>query len=249
MASANAGTEGEPGSLSILLRQATNGDQNAGNELLRRLQSDYADRLTANLQSLQAADRDAIASDMLYRLYKGLINGRFTQARNRGDLFKLIGGINHRCRKENRREKNTHKARLLQSGPLPEHQLPSTETAPDELAEVEDFIRHLSARVDSHVKNCPEETYLRPMLAMILEDCSREEIMATHHLSRHKYTNWITPESPNCWLSPKPDPTNWPWCRNIFGGVTCGSISTAGLEGCRGLKPFRLSAVVTAKTS
>ncbi|MFM7037307.1 MAG: hypothetical protein ACKO2L_06245 [Planctomycetaceae bacterium] len=91
MASANAGTEGEPGSLSILLRQATNGDQNAGNELLRRLQSDYADRLTANLQSLQAADRDAIASDMLYRLYKGLINGRFTQARNRGDLFKLIG--------------------------------------------------------------------------------------------------------------------------------------------------------------
>ncbi|MGV2334296.1 MAG UNVERIFIED_CONTAM: hypothetical protein LVR18_09325 [Planctomycetaceae bacterium] len=187
MASATADTEGEPGSLSILLQKATQGDQRAGNELLRRLQSNYADRITANLHMLQAADRDAIASEMLYRLYSGLVSGRFTQARNRGDLFKLIGGINYKCRIENWREKNTQKARILLSGPLPEHELEDPETAPDELAEVEDFIRHLSARVDSHIRNYPADAFLRPMLAMILEDCSREEIMAAEKLSRHKY--------------------------------------------------------------
>lgn len=163
------------------------GDEAAANQLLQKLQAQYADRLTANLKTLQAADRDAIASEMLFRLYKGLIDGRFTRPRNRGDLFKLIGGINRKCRHESWKGQNTLKARTFGTTPLPEQLLPTAEAAPDELTELEDFIEQLAKRVDRHIASYPKDAFLRSMFAMILEDCSREEIMAAHQLSRHKY--------------------------------------------------------------
>ncbi|MFM7056331.1 MAG: ECF-type sigma factor [Planctomycetota bacterium] len=187
MAPADPGADAEPGSVSRLLHQTMQGDLAAGNQLLQKLQSQYADRLTANLTRLQAVDREAIATEMLFRLYKGLIDGRFQQPRNRRVLFRLMSGINRKCLSENLKGRKTLKARTLGTQTLPEHTLTATAAAPDELAEVEDFIEQLSRRVDRHITSYPKDAFLRPMLAMLLEDCSREEIMAAHQLTRHKY--------------------------------------------------------------
>ncbi|MFM8474287.1 MAG: ECF-type sigma factor [Planctomycetaceae bacterium] len=187
MAPADADADDNPGSVTLLLGKTMQGDEAAANLLLQKLQSKYADRLTANLKKLQAADRDAIAAEMLFRLYKGLIEGRFSQPRNRGDLFKLIGGINRMCRHENWKRQNTLKARTFGTTPLPESWLSTDEAPPDELTEVEDFVQQLAKRVDKHIASYPKDAFLRPMLAMILEDRTREEIMAAHQLSRHKY--------------------------------------------------------------
>lgn len=187
MAPADPDAHTEPGSVTRLLRQTMQGDEVAGNQLLHKLQSQYTDRLTANLGRMQAVDRDAIATEMLFRLYKGLIDGRFQQPRNRSDLFRLIGGINRKCLSENLKGKKTQKARTLGTEPLPRHSLHAADAAPDELAEIEDFIEQLARRVDQHITSYPKDAFLRPMLAMLLEDCSREEIMTAHNLSRHKY--------------------------------------------------------------
>lgn len=178
----------EPGSVSELLTRSRQGDEAAGQELLLRLQKDFQGRIHANLRTLQSADKADIANDMLYRLYRGLINGRYTQMKDRNDLWKLMGGINRNCCKEVIRRRNTGKARAVQTVPYPaNHDMPDDCHSPDQLVLFEESFQRVTERVQQHILAYPNDAFMREMLMMIVDGYLPREIKSALGISRSKY--------------------------------------------------------------
>ncbi|MFM8474290.1 MAG: ECF-type sigma factor [Planctomycetaceae bacterium] len=178
----------EPGSVSELLTRSRQGDEAAGQQLLLRLHKDFQGRIHANLRRLQSADKADIANDMLYRLYRGLIDGRYTQMQDRNDLWKLIGGINRNCRREVWKRRNTGKARAVETVPYPaNHDMPDDGHGPDEIALFEESFQRVRERVEQHILAYPNDAFIREMLMMIVDGYLPREIKSALGISRSKY--------------------------------------------------------------
>lgn len=161
----------------------------AGRKLLLRLQQpDMARKLHRNLKFLQAADRDDVANDMLIRLFNGLISGKFEKANSREDLFKLIGGINFKCRQEFRKKNKPRQKTGMRLTLLPENcEIPADATGPDELVEMEDSIRNYVRQVKCHVDEHPEDFFMIEMVKMLFEGYTKKQIIENIGISEHKY--------------------------------------------------------------
>lgn len=178
----------ESGSVTYLFVRSRQGDEVAGQELLRRLQKDFPGRIHANLRRSQDADKAGIANDMLYRLYTGLINGRYTQMKDRNDLWKLIGAINRNCCREIHKRGNSRRAKTMQTVPHPlNYDVPDDHHGPDEIALFEESFQRVRARVERHIQASPKDAFMREMLTMIVDGCGPDEIRTKLDISRSKY--------------------------------------------------------------
>lgn len=181
----------EPGSVTKLLERTKAGDIRAGQALLIRLQQpDITKHLRRNLSLLQPADKDVAANDALWRLYNGLLSGKFTQPNNREDLFRLIGGINWKCSLEIWNSRNPRNGKGTGASSLPEnYEIPADEKGPAEIVAMEDFIRDVMRKVQGYVDSNPEDAFMIDMAKMLFEGYLKSTIIKNLNITRHKYNS------------------------------------------------------------
>ncbi|MEY3459983.1 MAG: hypothetical protein RL215_3140 [Planctomycetota bacterium] len=89
----------EPGTITLLVSTAQEGDTESLEKLLELLLGKYrslTEKSACRLRS-RIEDADDFLSEALQRLYDGLPRGQFDAQPNRESLFRLIGGISRNC--------------------------------------------------------------------------------------------------------------------------------------------------------
>lgn len=181
----------DAGSVTRLIPKAQQGQNDALNELLHRLGTDFAARLFAGLNTLQQADREIVASRTQLVISRRIREATFKTPENREAFFRWVWGINRKQLSDHNRSKKAKKRERIAEVPLQEHDLPARGAAPEKLVWQRDFVEYLEVRVTEYAQSYDGGETLIRMFAMLKEGHSAAAIQRDLPLTRARYKRLI----------------------------------------------------------